>query len=146
MIAIYDLIVYLIKNPVFTFICAAAGLIGFVLTVYVFFKTQNIDQQLRQLRTKQLYNQNREIYHSKLNGYTQNLLDDNVQRLSFYKEILKTVSELQANYSNLFSFKDKITIYVLKKYLRQETIDKNKVANSLTELAARLTKQEDEKL
>ena len=146
MIAIYDLIVYLIKNPVFTFICAAAGLIGFVLTVYVFFKTQNIDQQLRQLRTKQLYNQNREIYHSNLNGYTQNLLDDNVQRLSFYKEILKTVSELQANYSNLFSFKDKITIYVLKKYLRQETIDKNKVANSLTELAARLTKQEDEKL
>lgn len=148
MIAIYSIIVYLVNSPVFSLICSTIGLIGFGLTFYVFIKTQNIDQRLMQLQIKQRYNENRKAYHIKLNAYSQNLLDDNVAQRSFFKSILGTVSEIQANYSDILSLKDKITIFRLKRQLKKEPseININKVANDLAELSARLTKQEAEKL
>lgn len=135
----------LVANPFFTLIGTLASIVGLVLTVFVTLKTKSISKQLNEIRTKQEYSKKQRIYVSKFNAYIKNILDDEIKRPSFYKNILKDVAECKIQFKDLFSISDKLLIWRILFHLQKEPhkINTNQLANDLGYLTARLTKKED---
>lgn len=138
---------YIVESEVIMGISAICGIISFILTIALLFRTAKINQILKQNTTILTYNKERIGYQNTFEGHRKSILEDGIRSDALLKQILKDVEEYRYKFDNIISFYDKIRLHIFVKILKKESssVNYNSVCNSLAQLSGRLAKREDKK-
>ena len=141
---------FLGTDPIVLGIATISGIVGFILTIVVAIKTANINKVLKYNRITEQYNDDRMSFQRSFDGYKTTIIVDKLKTENLLKDILTKVESYRANFDEIISIREKITlnlfIRILKKDFNEiDESDWNKICNYLAKLSGRLTKKEEQK-
>ncbi len=141
---------FLGTDPIVLGIATISGIVGFILTIVVAIKTANINKVLKYNRITEQYNDDRMSFQRSFDGYKTTIIVDKLKTENLLKDILTKVESYRANFDEIISVREKITlnlfIRILKKDFNEiDESDWNKICNYLAKLSGRLTKKEEQK-
>ncbi len=131
-------------------IATICGIIGFILTIHLAIKTTKINKVLKYNKVTEQYNDDRKSYQRCFDGYKTTIIEDGLKTEKILKDLLTKVEAYLANFNEIISLKEKITLHlficILKKdYNELNESDWNAICNYLAKLSGRLSKKEDQK-
>lgn len=140
-----DLLLLLGNNPIITGIASLCSILGLLLTLAVAFKTEKISKILKYNEVTSQYNKERMAFQKTFEGHRKSIIEDGIKSDRILKDILKNVEEYDFKFKELFTIKDRITIWKLKSSLRKRAseADFNAICNNLATLSGRLSKKEE---
>lgn len=132
-------------NEIVLGIASLAGIIGFILTIFVTVRTAKISRILKYNDVTSLYNKERIAFKKTFEGHRQSIIEDRIETDTILKNILQNVEEYHAKFSEILSIREKITLWFFSRLLKKKSsdVDFNKVCNYLAILSGRLSKKED---
>lgn len=147
---IEDVFRFLGTNSIVLGISTLCGVIGFILTIVVTIKTAKINKILKYNRITEQYNSDRLSFQRSFEGYKSSIIIDRIKTEDLQKDILTKVESYKANFSEIISIQEKITLNLFIRILEKDfneinEPDWNKICNYLARLSGRLTKKEEQK-
>ncbi len=147
---IEDVFRFLGTNSIVLGISTLCGVIGFILTIVVTIKTAKINKILKYNRITEQYNSDRLSFQRSFEGYKSSIIIDRIKTEDLQKDILTKVESYKANFSEIISIQEKITLNLFIRILEKDfneinESDWNKICNYLARLSGRLTKKEEQK-
>ena len=144
---IIDFLKFLGTNEIILGICSLLGIIGFILTLIVTFKTSKIAKVLRFNRVTETYNKERLGFQKTFEGHRASIIDEGIRTDKILKNILSNVEAYRTKFDDILSFREKHTLNAFVNILKKpaEEVDFNTVCNYLAILSGRLSKKGDKK-
>ena len=144
---VIDFLKFLATNEIILGICSLLGIAGFVMTLFVTIKTSKIAKILKYNQVTEAYNKERIGFQKAFEGHRSSISEDDIKTDKLLKDILKQVEAYRIKFNDIFSFKERITLYRFIKILKRpaKEVDFNTVCNYLASLSGRLSKKEDKK-
>ena len=144
---IIDFLKFLGTNEIILGICSLLGIIGFILTLIVTFKTSKIAKVLRFNHVTETYNKERLGFQKTFEGHRASIIDEGIRTDKILKNILSNVEAYRAKFDDILSFHEKHTLNAFVNILKKpaEEVDFNTVCNYLAILSGRLSKKGDKK-
>lgn len=141
---IYTLLRFCGTDEVILGITSLLGIVGFVLTVIVSLRTSKISRILKYNEVTSLYNRERTGFKNAFEGHRKSIAEDGIQTNSILKAILQNVEEYRAKFGEIFSIKERVTLWCFIRLLKKDASDTdfNKICNYLAILSGRLGKKE----
>lgn len=142
---IYSFFKFFGTNEIVLGITSLAGIVGFVLTIFVTIRTANISKILKYNDTTNLYNRERTAFKKVFEGHKQSIIEDGIKTDAILKSILQNIEEYRMKFSEILPLWEKITLWNFVRLLKKDAskVDFNKVCNYLSTLSGRLSKKED---
>lgn len=142
---IYNFFKFFGTNEIILGITSLVGIVGFLLTIFVTVRTAKISKILKYNDVTSQYNQERKAFKKMFEGHRQSVTEDEIKTDAILKTILQNVEEYRAKFSEILSFREKITLWCFKRLLKRRAseVDFNEVGNYLATLSGRLSKKED---
>lgn len=142
---ILKLLTFMGTNEVILGISSIAGIVGFVLTIFVSIRTEKITKILKYNQITSQYNKERAGYKKAFQGHIESIINDGIQTDAILKNILQNVEEYRLKYGEILPIKEKITLFFFIRQLKKKAsdVDFNKIANYLAKLSGRLSKKEE---
>lgn len=131
------------SNPAFTFLVSCAGILGFLLSIYLSIKSNSISKQLKIISAKKEYNMEREIFSNRFKGHRSSIIDDNNHSRQLIHLILEDVYSLETKYTEILRINDKIKLIILKHQANSKKPNFEKICGCFDYLIARLQIKED---
>ena len=135
---------FLGTNTIILGLCSLLGIIGFIITILTWLRTEKISRILKYNSTTSLYNKERQSFQKTFEGHRDSIVKDENHTDGLLKDILKNVEAYHVKFHELLSLKEKFSLWCFKRILRKpaKDVDFNVVCNYLAELAGRLSKKE----
>lgn len=144
---IIDFLKFLGTNEIILGICSLLGIIGFILTLIVTFKTSKIAKVLRYNHVTETYNKERLGFQKTFEGHRASIIDDGICTDKILKNILSNVEAYRTKFDDILSFREKCMLNTFVNILKKPAtdVDFNTVCNYLAILSGRLSKKGDKK-
>lgn len=138
---------FLGTNSVVLGIVSICSVVGFILTIIVTVRTAHISKIMRYNDITSAYNKQRQAFQRTFDGYRASIMQDGNKTDSLLKDILKKAEEYDSQFHDIFSIKEKITLWRFKNILKRDAgkVNFNVVCNFLATLSGRLSKKGDKK-
>ncbi|GAA0735615.1 hypothetical protein [Clostridium oceanicum] len=138
-------IINLNNNIYFLFAVSLSSLLGFMLSIYVTYKSHNISKILKRMETIQAYNESKTQFAERFKGYKDSILKDNLNTRQILHSILEDIFKFEIQYRILLSKTDFIKLFFIKFYLKKKfkKVNFDKVCNYLDFLIGRCYKKEE---
>lgn len=132
-------------NPIFVFIISIAGLVGFLITIYLFFKTKNISKTLRNISIAKNFNKERNQSIERLKGFATNFIEDldNISLSTLRYDLHCELNILRSKYKTLFSFNERYKIFVFIQMVSRKKLDLNKTVLYINNTIAILSNKKE---
>ena len=142
---ISDILKFFGTNEVVLGIASLVGIIGFVLTIIVSFRTAKISRILKYNQVTSQYNRERLGFQRAFIGHRNSIVEDNIRTDKLLKDILQNVEEYRSKFKEILPLWEKITLFMFVQLLKKESkkVNYNTVCNYLAILSGRLAKKED---
>lgn len=142
----YNFINNLNANTYFIFFVSISGILGFILSIYVTYKSHSISKTLNHITAAQNYNKYKAKFAARFKGYKDSILKDDLKTRQIVHAILEDIYKFEMQYEILLSLKDLSKLFFIKIYLKKnfDKVDFNKVCSYLDFLIGRCYKEEDE--
>lgn len=136
---------FLGTNQIVLGICSLLGMIGFVITILTWLRTDKISKILKHNSITMQYNKERRGFLNSFEGHRSSIVQDGNNTDTLLKDILKNVEAYDAKFNALLTTKEKISLYLFKRILKKPAreVDFNIVCNYLASLSGRLSKKEE---
>ena len=144
---IIDFLRFLGTNEIILGICSLLGIVGFILTLIVAFKTSKIAKVLRYNHVTETYNKERLGFQKTFEGHRASIIDEGIRTDKILKNILSNVEAYRTKFDDNLSFREKRTLNSFVNILKKPAteVDFNTVCNYLAILSGRLSKKGDKK-
>lgn len=118
---------------------------GFVLTVFVFFRTHKISKILKYNAIVEKYNHERLHYLAKFSGHSSSIIDDNVKTRQIILMIYRDLTSYQEKFKKVLPYKKRLQNFYFLQYLRKNHLKINfdTVTIHLSKICGYLEKEED---
>ncbi len=133
------------QSYTFTALCGIITILGFVITIFVFFRTRSIDKKVEAYKAIKEYNKRRESLRTSLLDYRNAIILDDVEIIKIKSNILDDLNVLYENYKITYKFWQKIKIKRLIWHLeKKKDHNRNWICNQLSKTSGYLyLKKED---
>ena len=138
---------FLGTNTIILGLCSLFGIVGFIITILTWLRTEKISRILKYNSTTSLYNRERQSFQKTFEGHRDSIVKDGNTTDVLLKDILKNVEAYHVKFHELLSPWEKFYLWRFKRILRKtaKDVDFNDVSNYLAELAGRLSKKGETK-
>lgn len=145
--SVESIIKWFATNELALGLATITGLISFVLSIIVSFRTAKISRILKYNDLTDAFNKERKALYKTVMGHRDSILIDGTKTDVTRNNILLFVSRCSTKYKPLMSWRVRFTIWKLKRLLKQPNIKikYNAVVDHLAELAAWLDIEEERK-
>ena len=132
-------------NPIFIFIISITGLVGFLITIYLSFKTKSISRTLRNISIAKDFNKERNLSIARLEGFSTNLSEDieSVSLSTIRFELHREVKVLYSRYRLLLSLREKCTFIIFIKTLSRKNLNPEKTILHINNTIAILSNKKE---
>jgi len=128
-------------------ICSAITIIGFIVTIFIFFKTKSIDKRIKGYKIKKKYNKKRIDFHNTLLQYREVIEKDNADLNKIKSGILDELNVLVVNFHTEFSFIQNLQLKLLIIHLeKKDKHNRNCICNKLSKIASYLEEKKEENI
>jgi len=118
--------------------------LGFILTLFVFIRTENIDKKLEFMSTAENYNKGKNVYIEKFKGH-KSTIDNIGHSRELVSDIVVDVYSFLAEYKTVFTYIELLKInFIILRYLKSDYqhLNGHKINLHLAYLIGRLSKEE----
>lgn len=138
---------FLATNEVIIATASICGIAGFLLAIIVSIRTARIGRILKYNQTATQYNKERKSYQNVFEGHRASIFEDGLRSDKLLNDILRNVEAYQSEFHEILSFREKITLFMLKHSLKKksDSTNYNAIANHLATLSGRLSKKEEQR-
>ncbi len=142
----YNFVNNLNVNTYFIFFVSISGILGFILSIYVTYKSSSISKTLNHITAAQNYNKYKTKFAARFKGYKDSILKDDLKTRQIVHAILEDIYKFEMQYEILLSLKDLSKLFFIKLYLKKnfDKVDFDKVCAYLDFLIGRCYKEEEE--
>lgn len=132
-------------EPLILGVCSVLGILGFVITIFTYFRTGKISKILKYNSVTSLYNRERTAFQQTFEGHAKSIAEDGIKTDMLLKDILKNVEAYSFKFGEILSWGERVLLWQFKRILQKESqdVDFNKVCNYLAKLSGRLSKKEE---
>ena len=138
---------FLGKNEIVLGVCSLLSIIGFVLTLFVTFKTSKIAKVLKYNQVTDVYNKERKSYQKTFEGQRRSIIEDGIKTDKILKDILKNIEAYRLMFNDILLLRERRSLLKFIKILKKPAneVEFNEVCKYLATLSGRLSKREDKK-
>lgn len=128
-------------------ICSVLGIVGFIITIFTWLKTEKISKILKYNAITSQYNKERQSFQKSFEGHRISIATDGIKTDRILKDILKSVEAYDVKFKEILTQKERFTLWSFKRILKKpaKDVDFNIVCNHLAMLSGRLSKKEETK-
>jgi len=128
-----------------TGIASLCGIVGLLITIWLAFKTNNINKTIKRINTAKNFNHKRDTFQQTFEGHRLSIVEDSDHSQRLISEIESLLQQYKYQFRAIFTWHDYWLIWKFGHMLRKKPseIDFPKVASYLAEISGRLSKEED---
>lgn len=134
-----------LNSPPGIALSAICGIIGFVLSLFIFFTTNSVKREIKRRKEVNKYNRERVKLQKILKGYIDSINDDSIKTRGLVSDILVYIGKIENQFSGLLHISEKWELHILKLQLhrKHEKIDFDSVSKGLATFIGQLSKEEE---
>lgn len=133
------------SDPIITGIASLCGITGFLMTVWLAFKTSSINKTIKKINVAKSFNHNRRKFQKIFEGHRLSIVKDNDHSQEIISEIESMLQQYKYQFKAIFTWYDYWLIWKFGRMLKRNLLDIEfqTIASYLAELSGRLSKEED---
>lgn len=126
-------------------LCSAITIIGFIITVFIFFRTRSIGKRIKEFKTKKKYNKKRIDIKTTLIQFRESIEEDDTDIKKIKTSILDELNVLSQCFHTEFNFIQNRQIKKLVTHLeKRDNHDRNDICNMLSRIISYLEDKKEE--
>ncbi len=135
------------QSYTFTALCGIITIIGFIITIVVFFRTKSIERKLEEYKVIKEYNKIRGKLRRSFLEYRDAIQEDNAEIYKIKSNILDDLNAFNENYRITCKLRQKANIRLLIRHLqRSKRHNKNWICNQLSKISSYLYLEKEDVL